>query len=713
MQSELLDEAAPLWGIEQRYWDIWGNEHIASPQIQIAILRSLGVDVSSDESLRDATEHRKQRDSGGLLPATLVIGQSARMLPVTAPEGASLTLQRESGSRTDLHLNGGQVELPPDLPLGYHRVEISIEGQPGTSARLIVCPDRAYQPKWLIDRRTGGIALSLYGVRSERNWGCGDFTDLENLIDWVADDTGASFLALNPLHAIPNRQPYNTSPYLPNSMFYRNFIYLDLERVPDLARCKRALRLAASACFQRELASLRGAEFVEYERVSRLKLRFLKLLFRSFLANEYHRQTDRARAFQNYIEREGDLLHLYAVHSALDEAMHKADETIWNWRSWPKEYQDPDSPETAAFAKRHWRSVLFYKYAQWQIDMQLARVQERARLRGLPIGLYHDLALATDNFGSDLWAHRRFYVAGSRVGSPPDNFSPKGQDWGFPPPNADQHFADGYQLFAKSIRKNSAHGGALRIDHVMRFFRLYWIPDGMEASEGTYVQDRFEDLLRILALESVRGEFIVIGEDLGTVPDRIREMLGWFGVLSYRLFYFEQDSSRRFKSPDEYPRQALVSASTHDLPTLAGFWQSRDIQARLEAGIIQQDAFNAMLAERSREKQKMLDLLHRFDLLPGWFPRDASAVPELEGELHNAMIGFLCSTPCQLMVLNQEDLFKETEQQNLPGTTAEYPNWRRKMKYSVDQLKAGEARPFTDMFRAWLERTGRITPKAG
>jgi 4-alpha-glucanotransferase len=715
-----LGEAARLWGIEQRFWDIWGIEHIASPEIQKAILQSLGADASSDESLQRAIVERKRRDSDGPLPATLVISQGARTLPIAVPDDLAdkavlLMFQWESGDRAEFESRpaGGQWPLPPGLPLGYHHIELSINGQPSVSSRLIVCPDRAYQPEWLADGRTGGVALSLYGVRSDRNWGCGDFTDLENLVDWLAEDTGASFLALNPLHAIPNRQPYNTSPYLPNSIFYRNFIYLDLERIPDFASSERAQRLATSTRFQEQIASLRQAQFVEYERVSRLKLRFLKLLFRSFLANEYRRKSDRAREFQSYIDREGQLLHLYAVHSALDETLHKADCNVWNWRSWPQPYRDPDSPETIAFAKEHWRSVLFYKYAQWQLDIQLARVQVRARQHGLPIGLYHDLALATDNFGSDLWAHRPFYVSGCRVGSPPDNFSPKGQDWGFPPPKADQHFADGYQLFAQSIRKNSAHGGALRIDHVMRFFRLYWIPDGMQASQGTYVQDRFEDLLRILALESVRGEFIVIGEDLGTVPDIVREMLGRFGVLSYRLFYFEQDSSRRFKSPNEYPRQALVSASTHDLPTLAGFWQNRDIQARLDAGVIQRDAFQAMLAERAAEKQKMLDLLHRLELLPGWFPRDASTIAEMTGELHNAMIGFLCSTPCQLMVLNQEDLFKETEQQNLPGTTAEYPNWRRKMKYTVDELRGGLARPFTKMLREWLEHTGRLNRPTG
>jgi len=253
----------------------------------------------------------------------------------------------------------------------------------------------------------------------------------------------------------------------------------------------------------------------------------------------------------------------------------------------------------------------------------------------------------------------------------------------------------------------------LRIDHVMRFFRLYWIPDGADATDGAYVQDRFEDLLRILALESVRGKLVaVVGEDLGTVPDYIRDVLQRFGILSYRLLYFEQDNGR-FRRPDEYPGQALVSVTTHDLPTLAGFWLGRDIEARHSAGLLPEDVYRRMLDDRAREKQRILDVLNELHLLPDWLPRDARQIPELTGEVHNAIVGFLSSTPSKLMVLNQEDLLKETEQQNLPGTTEQYPNWRRKMRCTVEELwTSPDVQAFTQMFRNWLERTGRVKPTA-
>ena len=410
------------------------------------------------------------------------------------------------------------------------------------------------------------------------------------------------------------------------------------------------------------------------------------------------------------MEAEGDLLDRFAVYSALDEDIRRRHPDLWLWQDWPEEFRDPCSPAIEVFRKKRWRSILLYKFIQWQLDRQLAATQEYARNAGLAIGLYHDLALATDRFGSDLWAHRPFYVSGCRVGSPPDDFSPKGQDWGFPPPCSDHHRDNGYRLFAEFIHKNCRHGGALRIDHVMRFFRLYWIPDGNDAEQGAYVGDRYLDLLRILTLESVRNRVILVGEDLGTVEPYIRETLERFGVLSYRLLYFEKEESGKFKPAGEYPRQAVVSSTTHDLPTLAGFWIHEDIEARRRAGLFaDEEQYQRQLADRAVEKQRMLDVLFDSGLLPAGFPRSAAESVELSPELHNAIIGFLATTPSQLLLVNQEDLTKEISQQNLPATTSQHPNWSRKMKFSVEELRSHPtALDCTAVFRKWLERTERL-----
>jgi 4-alpha-glucanotransferase len=738
MQSEnygqLLDFAARLWGIEPEYWDIWGRQHFTSNETKQAIMKGMGVRAESAQSLRESIEARRRKEWTRLAPPCLVVGlqEGAIGLPLHAPAELALEI-----ARVEIHEEGGavrsleialrdfpesgtaefdgrryvrkQIALPGGLPLGYHEVRVRL-ADARQSTLLIVTPERAYAHAALAGGgKAAGVALALYGVRSARNWGCGDLRDLHAVIDWIAEDTHSSFVALNPLHAIYNRRPYNTSPYLPQCIFYRNFLYLDVEAIVDFQRSRRAQRLWQCSETQRALAALRASEYVEYEQVSAWKLRFLKLAFAEFLP-EWRAGSERASEFRRYLEAEGELLDRFAAYCALDERLHSRDADQWTWPDWPAPYRDPDSPETQAFRKKHWRLILFYCYAQWQLDTQLAAAQEYARHKGLSIGLYHDLALATDRFGADIWAHRPFYAAGCHVGSPPDDFAPKGQDWGFPPPCSESHRDNGYRLFTSSIRKNCRHGGALRIDHVMRFFRLFWIPQGADATAGAYVRENYDDLIRILALESVRQQVAIIGEDLGTVEPFVRETLERFGILSYRLFYFEKRANGEFKTYSEYPARALVSSTTHDLPTLAGFWVGEDIEARRRAGMFPDDGMYARQVEaRAREKQKMLDLLFSLELLPAHSPRAVAQVPELSGELHNAVIGFLALTPSQLLAVNQEDLTKEIAQQNLPGATWQYPNWCRKMKYTVEQLRAEPAaRDFAAMFRNWLARTGRV-----
>lgn len=734
--EQLLDRAASLTGVEPGYWDIWGRYHPTTTVAKQALLKALGIAADDAGQLQNSLAALTRREWERLAPPTVVcVELGEQELPLNVPaeslgEPARLVIRPEGGTPSEFHVNlwelpqgasvemdGGtrvrkKVRLPIRLPLGYHEITVDAAGASAT-VRFIVTPDRAWTPR-RIGRggRGAGIAVSLYGVRSDRNWGCGDFGDLLRVVDFAAEHLECSFVALNPLHAIHNRRPFNTSPYLPICTFYQNFLYLDVERMEDFAACQRARRLRESPEVAAEIAALRATEFVEYERVSALKLRFLKIVFVQFL-REWGSDSPRVKAFQAFLDREGDLLEKFAVFCALDEHLHRWNPDLWTWPQWPAPYQDPCSPETQAFRRKHWRRVLFYQYLQWQIDIQLNDAHRHARER-LSIGLYHDLALATDSFGSDLWAHRPFYITGCRVGSPPDDFSPKGQDWGFPPPNSQRHREDGYRLFAESIRKNCRHGGALRIDHVMRLFRLFWIPEGTDATKGAYVREMSEDYVRVLALESVRNQVVVVGEDLGTVEPEIRETLARFGILSYRLLYFEKNKDGSFRRHEEYPRQALVSSTTHDLPTLAGFWVGADIDARHAAGTISETEFGQQVANRASEKQKMLDLLFAQELLDPGLPRQQDAYPELTGPLHNAVVGFLAMTPSELLAINQEDLTKELNQQNLPGTTWQYPNWGRKMRFTVEELNShAEARGYAAMLRNWVARSGRSNVQAG
>jgi 4-alpha-glucanotransferase len=687
---EALERAATRWGVELEYTDTWGRTHAASDETLRGALAALGIPLASDADLeRAATEHDLARWSRAFDPAVVVF-EDSDALPLRIPAGRA-----GASVKLEFRWENGEIEhhwfwLPelrelervsvagrdfiskgvplPALRLGYHDLRVYWMKEPELEvfedARFIVCPRRALEA----EGRSAGVALSLYGVRSARNWGCGDFTDLRVVVDTLAP-SGAVFIALNPLHAIPNRQPYNTSPYLPLCSLYRNYIYLDVERVPGFLEGDTPYR---------EIAALRATEMVEYERVAEIKLRALRRAFERF------EKSGHTGAFEEFARIEGTLLHDFAVFCVIDEDIHRRNPEIWLWKDWPAEYQDPRSPAVAEFAEQHRDDVLFYKFLQWQVDQQVAEAHDHAIARGMTIGLYHDLALATDRFGADLWMNRPFYASGARVGAPPDELAPGGQDWGFPPPNREVHRENGYELFAQSIRKNARHGGALRIDHVMRFFRLFWIPDGLTAAQGVYVKDYAEDLLGILALESVRGGFIVVGEDLGTVEWSVRQKLGETGILGYRLLWFEKSPDGSFHLPQEYPAQAAVSITTHDLPTLAGFAEGRDIEARRAAGLVDQAGYEQQWAARRDEIGRLEDALRRAGF---------------EGD----PLGFVLSTPCALAIVNQEDLTGETHQQNLPASTWQHPNWCRKMKVAVEDLG-----PIAEDLRRRLERAGRL-----
>ncbi len=729
--DDALWRAAAECAVDASYWDIFGKQHHIDRDGLRAIMQALGWDVTTFECLEKQRRKRFEDLAGATVPQTCVISEKDKWVPLSIPSGGRngsicYDLALESGHALagsidtqqlrEIHttvLDGRRwstlrLDLPAEVPLGYHTLTVTIDGHAAKPSHVIVCPDRAYLPPDLEHGgRSAGFNVTLYGLRSERNWGCGDFTDLQKLVEWARNEAGFSFIGLNPLHALHNRTPYNTSPYLPLSMYYKNLIYIDIERVEEFRSSQAAQAFASSNNVSAKIRQLRDSEYVEYAEVACLKRRFLKLLYREF-RRSIGEKAARAKAFAAYCEREGDLLSNFALYSALDEALHKRDGNLWTWRDWPNQYRSPQTPESQAFAHAHPRSVEFYKYIQFVIEEQLAAAQQHARNCGMSIGLYHDLAVATDNCGSDLWANPDHYVAGCRVGAPPDDFSPGGQDWGFPPPNKEAHRAEGYRLYRESIRKIVRHGGALRIDHVMRLYRLFWVPEGLSPAHGTYVRDYANDLMHVLALESVCSKNIIIGEDLGTVTDEMRELFTRFGILSYRLFPFEKNyQTGEFKHSWTYPRQALVSSATHDLPTLAGFWLGSDIEARKQAGRLDESGYRDQWNDRRREKQRMLDILHSENLLPPGYTRDASTVHQLDGDLHNAIVGFLAQVPSLLLLLNGEDFTKETHQQNLPGTTAEYPNWQRKMLVRVEDLSRPEFRPYTQMFRDQLNRTNR------
>jgi 4-alpha-glucanotransferase len=360
------------------------------------------------------------------------------------------------------------------------------------------------------------------------------------------------------------------------------------------------------------------------------------------------------------------------------------------WHDWPKQFLTPGQP-VREYAKRHRKRIRFFQYIQWVASEQLNEIRETAERLAMPIGLYHDLALGTDRNGAEAWVYQSVLAFGADCGAPPDAFAPEGQNWGLPPINPHALRASGYEVMIQLLRNNFRFGGAIRLDHVMAFCRLFWIPCGRPASEGTYVQYPFEDLLAIVALESVRSKTLVIGEDLGTVPDWVREQLAKARVLSYRVFYFERGGDGAWKSPKDYPAQSLAVATTHDLPTLTGFWSGEDLHVRAGLGAFTDDAARSRAwEERQRDKAGILSALKQESLLPEGVTEDASTAPAMTNDLCRAIHIYLARTPSFIVLANLEDGLGELSQTNLPGTVDSHSNWTRKYAVPVDELLCDE-----------------------
>ncbi|HET7198128.1 MAG TPA: malto-oligosyltrehalose synthase, partial [Burkholderiales bacterium] len=496
---------------------------------------------------------------------------------------------------------------------------------------------RCHEPG-LLERggRAWGFMVQLYGVRSARNWGVGDFGDLKALVE-LAARLGAAALGVNPLHATLG------SPYSPSSRHALNFLYLDVEAIPAFASSAAARRLVRSEAFQKRLGALREAELVDYAGVARAKLEILEIVFRPL------RPKGKPGRF--------------AVFEALREKFGGP------WQSWPAQYRRPGSAAVRRFAAANARRVAFFQWLQDTARAQLEAVQRHARGLGMPIGLYVDLALGADRGGAEVWEGQDVFAVEASCGAPPDEFNPKGQDWGLPPYSPRALRATGYRAFIELLRANMPEGGALRMDHVMALQRLWWIPSGETPARGGYVRYPLRELLGILCEESRSRRCLVIGEDLGTVSPELRAALHEAGVLSYRPLFFERRDAE-FARPAAYPRDALVCVSTHDLPTWRGYWAAHDLELRTRLGLAVDPAKE--LQQRRFDQEKLARALEREGL-------DTSA---------RSAHAFIARTPCKIAMVQPEDMFELMEQANLPGTIEQHPNWRRKLPLPLERWPA-------------------------
>lgn len=729
---EAIEALATALGLDVEYVDNWGVLHRTNLEGARRFLAAKGVLV--DEELISPTSEVLVASEDTLpVPWSFWIDTETTAADVkyVAPDIAVRVIDEEGTEQAVFHSPSNAISADPDLAPGRVLVSVSVPSglRPGSyrvraqvrirdtevsqDGTWIVCPERAHVPEAMeAGRKIAGVGLALYGVRSARNWGIGDFSDLKKIIEWAHDDLGVDFVGLNPLHALFNRHPFNISPYLPSSRIFRNFIYLDVEAIEDFRDSPAAMSILSSMETQHSIQGMRNRKQVNYEEVADLKLRVLREVFRTFMENHgYAENTDpRWADFETYIQNEGEYLKRFAAFCALEENFRQADRPVYRWQDWPEEFRDPSSAAVERFCADRREAVLFWKYLQWQVEKQLAAAQQYALDKGMLLGLYHDEALGVDRNGADFWCLREFYHEGFSVGAPPDAFAPNGQDWGFALPNRDKIRAVGYEPFLKHLRSNCKYGGALRLDHVMQLGRLFWIPSGTKPADGFYVGDYESDLVNLLTLESKRNKVLIVGEDLGTVPFAFRERLMSNSIFSYRLFYFERDAAGNHMPFHAYPENALVSISTHDLPTLAGFWSGRDIDERIRVGQLRKEREQSYRQDREQQKRKILDRLAEDGFLGYEYVEGARNAVFPTDELQSAVLRFLFHTPSRLVMINQEDIFLDVRQQNIPGTTWEHPNWVTKMLYTVDELRSDPvAVRLCRKFRGLVEESGRLT----
>lgn len=678
IQAQLIEQLAQQRGIGSVFYDYRGERHVISIESKAALLQAMGVSLDDGTNKDGTREH--------LLEPVYVLQEGRPAKVICHAQQRALDariewrLELENGtSRTGfiatemLQKASAELALADDLPIGYHTLRVN-SGQQHATAQVIVAPQRCYAPAIFTHARVWGIAVQLYTLRSERNWGMGDFGDLRELID-VAAPLGCAIIGVNPLHALMPGNPRHISPYSPSSRQFLNVLYIAVPEVPEFELSAAARARVAQPEFAQRLAQLRASALVDYANVAELKLEVLRLLHATFAS----RSTDepRRRAFAEYCAQRGESLHRHALYDALDIHFRAQSQDYWGWPSWPEEYRDPRSPAVQAFAQAHASDVEFHTYLQWLAEEQLAAAQRSARERGMTLGLYGDVAVGVNSAGSETWSNPSLYRQQASIGAPPDPLALMGQDWGIPPQDPTELRAQCYAPYAEMLRNNMRHIAALRLDHVMALFRLWWVPRGFKSKDGAYVHYPLTELMSLLALESERNRCFAIGEDLGTVPDEVRDAMQRFDVYHYRVLLFEKERDGTFKAPAVYTPNSLATVTTHDLPTLKGWWEGADIDLRDELGLFPTlRSREETRTARAADRQYLMDALVSHGL---WRRQASEPLPEYSPALSRAIHAYLGLSSANVALIQLEDLIGMSDPVNVPGTSDEHPNWQRKM----------------------------------
>jgi len=683
-----LEKLLYLRGISSEYFNHSGERVAITHKTRLNFLRAMNYDVDDAQQVDEAVFDLDAKPWQSWLPERSFARQGAIELRFHPDEllnsfeykitGENNRCARGSFAPSDLLETGeyyiGDVRYTarqwtlPEISFGYHNLHLSTNGVE-TSCKLIFAPDQCYQlPAEPADDKILGISCQLYTLRSERNWGIGDFSDLRELID-LSVDFGIDLIGLNPLHAQMPGETKSVSPYSPSDRRFLNPIYLAPELIPELHNSSAIEAYLNNPKILSTLDKLRALEKIDYLEVAATKNKLFTLLFQEFLTSHLAKQSSRAKQFSDFVTETGEKLKNFCD---FEVAQAKASQT------------SSDESSNHLFDRR------YYAYLQWITQEQLAGCQLYAVERGMRVGLMADLAVGAIKSGAEVSSNPGLYATKATIGAPADQFTDKGQNWDLPVIDPTTLKADGYKLFIDLMQANMANSGALRIDHVMGLMRLWW---WLESSgDGAYVYYPLEHMLSILRLESHRNKCLVVGEDLGVVPDEFREKMVESAITGSKIFLFETDYDGRFLDPKKQPRDALLMVTNHDVPTLAGWWAAHDIHSRNKYNLFDSThELASQLEQRHNQKSYLLEWLHELDLLPEEWLSELDKLTNkrpLDLTLCKAIIRAIARTNCQFMLYQLEDLQLITEPVNIPGTFLEYPNWQRKQHRNTSAIFA-------------------------
>jgi 4-alpha-glucanotransferase len=677
-----LQNLARAYGVETEYRDIDGRRQEASREALLAVLQALGMPIERIDDI--ATARRERRQSYWRQPLESVIvawdgayAETDLRLPSDKASGSfQCHLKLETGEVQHWTIDlaglsttqGSAVEgaryaakaftVPQALPTGYHRLTVEMPGQLA-EAKVISAPARAYSPFGETFGGVWGAFLPLYALYSKRSWGSGDFSDLEAFMEWVSS-LGGNVVATLPFLASFLDEPCDPSPYTPVSRLFWNEFYIDVARVPEMTRCAEAQAMVEATEFKNEIEALRGLRLVDYRRQMAIKRRVLEKLAKS-LSSE---SGERYQGFQRFLKEHDGLLD----YSSFRATCESRGET---WRTWPQPLRDGVlHQEDSDRETEH-----YHAYVQWLADEQLQCLSGRAREKGLR--LYLDLPLGVHQDGYDTWRERDLFVPGVSAGAPPDALFHKGQDWGFPPLHPQKMREQGYRYPIAYLNHHMKYADILRIDHVMGMHHLFWVPKGMGATEGVYVRYPADEMYAILSVESHRHQCLVVGENLGTVPSYVNDAMARHNVNGLYVAQYEvpQDTDGGLRA---VPSDSVASLNTHDMPPFSAFWQGLDIERWAALGLVTEAESKMRIEGRHAAKRNLARFLEQRGYLEG-DPGDIGLVLK-------ACLSFLSDSRAQIFLVNLEDLWLETEQQNIPGVVEGHPNWQRKARYEFDSF---------------------------